>query len=423
MLERNNPKRLIIALEPEAAAVYVQKDTQADFEHYMIIDCGGGTVDICVHELVKSTTSQGKHAVRETTLPSGGAWGGIYVDQKFVEFLEQIFSKECITTIKNNCIQEWYELLSKFENTKRHFKSDVPIDLYHEAPEQSSEIEEIMLPHQMIVDIEKYHEGISMREIVDKHVKTHCPQTNNPIAFKRGKLRVPKSQMLSFFTPAIKEILTHIGNLLENDQGCAGVKALYVVGGFAECDVLQKSIKHNFGNSYKVVIPLGPQTAIVKGAVHYGMQPKIISERVSRLTYGVAHAEEFDPDEHDARYKLVHNGMILCGHLFHKFVEKGQTITPANSVHRLDLDLADENQTEIYVKLYATKKINVKYALEDGVEKVAEVHHNIPHPEKGKNRKLKVTLDFSDTEVYLIVSDSESSEISYRVVDFIFKQY
>lgn len=46
---------LILALEPEAVALYCRLDSrELTFKQgskYMVVDCGGGTVDIAVHEI------------------------------------------------------------------------------------------------------------------------------------------------------------------------------------------------------------------------------------------------------------------------------------------------------------------------------------------------------------------------------------
>lgn len=46
---------MILALEPEAAALYCRHDKkELQFKKgtkYMVVDCGGGTVDIAVHKI------------------------------------------------------------------------------------------------------------------------------------------------------------------------------------------------------------------------------------------------------------------------------------------------------------------------------------------------------------------------------------
>ncbi|WAQ98305.1 HS12A-like protein, partial [Mya arenaria] len=52
---------------------------------YMVVDAGGGTIDVIVHEIV------GDNKLKELTSASGGPWGGTLVDKEFDAFMETIF--------------------------------------------------------------------------------------------------------------------------------------------------------------------------------------------------------------------------------------------------------------------------------------------------------------------------------------------
>ncbi|CAH1264037.1 HSPA12B [Branchiostoma lanceolatum] len=87
--------QLLIALEPEAAGIFCRRDPTmkqlVDInpgDRYMIVDCGGGTVDITVYEI----SENGK--VKEVTTASGGDWGGTKVDEEFLKLLDKIFGAD-----------------------------------------------------------------------------------------------------------------------------------------------------------------------------------------------------------------------------------------------------------------------------------------------------------------------------------------
>lgn len=46
---------------------------------YMIVDLGGGTVDVTVREVLPD------RSLKEITKASGGAWGGLHVNQRFYQ--------------------------------------------------------------------------------------------------------------------------------------------------------------------------------------------------------------------------------------------------------------------------------------------------------------------------------------------------
>ncbi|XP_078341043.1 heat shock 70 kDa protein 12A-like isoform X2 [Crassostrea virginica] len=88
---------LTIALEPEAAALFVKHlsvDRQLDEEggdlfrtfapgsKYIVVDAGGGTIDITAHEVLNDGT------VREIIKSNGGNWGGTSVDRNYIDFIK-----------------------------------------------------------------------------------------------------------------------------------------------------------------------------------------------------------------------------------------------------------------------------------------------------------------------------------------------
>eukprot|EP01083_Nonionella_stella_P128873 390634_1 len=52
---------------------------------YILVDAGGGTVDIACHEIL------GDYGVKEILAPSGGPWGSKFIDDQFEALLNEIF--------------------------------------------------------------------------------------------------------------------------------------------------------------------------------------------------------------------------------------------------------------------------------------------------------------------------------------------
>lgn len=59
----------------------------------MVLDCGGGTVDITIHRL---TCNPDERFLCEELLPSSGGceWGSKYVDLHFENFLQDFFGED-----------------------------------------------------------------------------------------------------------------------------------------------------------------------------------------------------------------------------------------------------------------------------------------------------------------------------------------
>ncbi|XP_062619390.1 heat shock 70 kDa protein 12B-like [Saccostrea cucullata] len=88
---------LVLALEPEAASVYCQRVPLENLKHgtgktisvpgtrYLVADIGGGTADFSVHQV------DDDGSLTELYRASGGPYGGIYVDEKYLKIYDTIF--------------------------------------------------------------------------------------------------------------------------------------------------------------------------------------------------------------------------------------------------------------------------------------------------------------------------------------------
>ena len=85
----------------------------------MVLDCGGGTVDITVHKL---TCEPDERFLCEELLPSSGGcqWGSKFVDIHFEQFLENFFGQEFYEVYKKNAMAR-LDILKHFEMLKRKF--------------------------------------------------------------------------------------------------------------------------------------------------------------------------------------------------------------------------------------------------------------------------------------------------------------
>jgi hypothetical protein len=97
----------------------------------MVIDCGGGTVDMVFHEIDAQGNTQ------EFLPPTGGPWGSTMVDKNFLKLVVEIFGVEQLK--ENEC--ELLNMLEQFEVRKMIFTPTQRTDVadrrgrpYPEAP-------------------------------------------------------------------------------------------------------------------------------------------------------------------------------------------------------------------------------------------------------------------------------------------------
>ncbi|CAJ0641576.1 713_t:CDS:2 [Entrophospora sp. SA101] len=103
---------------------------------YLVVDCGGGTVDLTVRKLLSDDR------IAETTERSGDFCGGTYVDDEFLKFLESRVGKSAMNMLKekhygqvNYLIHKYFCPVIKipFTGEKSKFK-DIELDIQRKCP-------------------------------------------------------------------------------------------------------------------------------------------------------------------------------------------------------------------------------------------------------------------------------------------------
>jgi hypothetical protein len=75
-----------------------------------------------------------------------------------------------------------------------------------------------------------------------------------------------------------------------------------------ECELVQDAIRNKIGSSIKLIIPEDAGLAVLKGAVLFGHQPKIVSRRIAKITYGIQSWPEWDADLHPVSKRIDIDG-------------------------------------------------------------------------------------------------------------------
>ena len=121
-----NSPQLLLCLEPEGASIQCREDSEESLKAQlikpkvvMVLDCGGGTVDITIHKLL---CGENEKFLCEELLPSSGGceWGSKFVDQYFGNFLEEFFGKDLYAIYQKSASAK-LEILKHFEMMKRKF--------------------------------------------------------------------------------------------------------------------------------------------------------------------------------------------------------------------------------------------------------------------------------------------------------------
>ncbi|XP_060570709.1 heat shock 70 kDa protein 12B-like [Ruditapes philippinarum] len=398
-------KNLSICLEPEAASVYcrhlpVSKEVASlgqfsSGTKYLVLDAGGGTVDITVHEV----TDQGN--LKELHKASGGDWGGTKVDEAYEAFLTSIVGPSIISTFKTKHLEDYIELCRNFEKDKRQIsptKRDGKVTM------------------RVIPSLSKLCKDLAGLDFTELFLQSKFSSNSKVVG---DKLRINAEVFAEFFKPTVSKIISHIADLLTKPavQGCA---AILMVGGFSESPMLQENVKSSFRNM-NVIVPDDAGLAVLKGAVIFGHEPTTIIERICKYTYGYATSHRYNDrcNHPKGRVEKDRNGDLRCYDIFAIHVKAGQSVKVDEEQPESIGTLVTDDQTSFVVNVYASSSTNPRLTTEDGCSLIGKLTVPISDTSSGRKHEFGIRFIFGGTEIFVKVVDKESGEIMLKSVDFL----
>ncbi|XP_028833068.1 heat shock 70 kDa protein 12B isoform X1 [Denticeps clupeoides] len=459
LVSSESPEQLLIALEPEAASIYCRKlrlHQMIDLSHrplangldpdasrifdssfrqareqlrrarhsrtflvesgtgelwsemqtgdrYIVADCGGGTVDLTVHQI-----EQPQGTLKELYKASGGPYGAVGVDLAFEAMLCHIFGADFIESFKTKRPAAWVDLMIAFEARKRTA-----------APGRNNALN-ISLPFSFI-DFYKKHQGQS--------VETALRKSNMNIVkwSSQGMLRLTPEAMNELFQPTINNIIKHIEELMQKEE-VQGVRFLFLVGGFAESPMLQRAAQCALGPNCRIIIPQDVGLTILKGAVLFGLDPTVVRVRRCPLTYGVGVLNRFVDGRHPRDKLLVKDGREWCTDILDRFVSVDQSVALGEVVRR-SYTPARVGQRKIIINIYCSTTDDVIYITDPGVRKCGAITLDLPEPitaegrhngnTTSERREIRATMQFGDTEIKVTAVDVATDRFVRASIDFL----
>lgn len=426
--EEDNPDKLTLVLEPEAAAFYCQSMSQHDraeycaaeepFEsnNYLVVDVGGGTVDIAAYRVHKYPEPH-MEVIRE---PTGGPWGGAKINAEFKTFLESVTEdfgflqyietgpQEDKINHKSNLdeiVNETFEYgKESFGNCKIAEKGKVSVRLH------SSFVTCYKAQLEKLVSIE------------EEPFTKFYPRTD--------ELRIGYRKLELLFSPTVDGITQHIAEVLDH---VPNIHTIYLVGGFGGCRYIHLQLENHipFKDKYKFITPREKDYAVVRGAAMMRKNPEFLKARRADATYGVRVRIPFITGFHDEEYRCSVPGKDdMCSDIFATFVEKGDVVCP-DYVYEKTFYPERDDQKLMRVHIYSSTKKDVWYTTSRraphamgsqasfDVEKIGELVIPFKKDENGTYRQgVDVVFDFSTAELKVTGRQHNSNTRVRLVLDF-----
>nr|VWO95521.1 Zn(2)-C6 fungal-type domain-containing protein [Ganoderma boninense] len=286
-------------------------DTMRDGKSIIIIDAGGGTVDISSYRFLSTSPI----SVEEITSPACTLQGSTRVNLRFSKFLKghlasSVFCNDEDIKLILNAFERETKPMFEAESVESHVKFGKRKD------------------HDDAVNISRGRLTLSGRVLCIFNAWYHVP-ANIGLYHCRAK-------MASFFRPAVDSILRVIEQ--QRDMASSTLSTAFLVGGFAASTWLYSTLKKELESSGVTLYRPDSQTskAVANGAIYFYLD-HFVSSRVVKTTYGTKVCTEFRPGdlEHLLRYrqKIVRpSGRVVLPNAFSMILQKGTRVREGEEI-------------------------------------------------------------------------------------------
>ncbi|CAO1599474.1 hypothetical protein XANCAGTX0491_003198 [Xanthoria calcicola] len=289
-LRDENDNRLTLITEPEAAAMFCSKTGLLNLkirDAVLIVDCGGGTVDLIAYEVEEETP----FTVAECTAGSGDSCGSTALNRNFSNILRAKIRKMKLPDGSKTAGKVYAKCIMDFENRiKADFRNN------------------------------------GQKWAVDVGIEAEFPEAG----IEEGYMTFTNEEILQCFEPVVNRILELVRNQIIAIQAQNRLlQNVLVVGGFGASEYLFQQIRLHVPPQFqsKVVRPMDSVAAIVKGAVTAGITERVVTSRVARRHYLMATLQPFREGHHPEQYRVPSlDGKDRCKYTRQIFVQKGQRV-------------------------------------------------------------------------------------------------
>jgi molecular chaperone DnaK (HSP70) len=347
----------------------------------MIVDCGGGTVDLTTRKLLDD------NKLGEVTERAGDYCGSAFVDAEFIEYLRKELGSNAIDSFRDNYYGQMQYMVQEFcQHVKLPFTGDSTFNYEMNLEEVSPTLVQY-LSDEVNLTSESDEVKLNIQKIKDAD----------------WLIKLDFEKIKSMFDPVIERISRMIRIQLKNRERGKGegesesdkkCSVMFLVGGFSQSEYLQKKIREEFGTEVdNISVPTNPIAAISRGAAIYGLSfgnldddminmdlPFVINSRILNRTYGIKVLKDDNPD------------------YFHIIAKRGKEVN-INEEFPVRLRPSFHSQTSGVFEIYYTREFKASSCKDPGMILLGELKIDWPDTELGLNRPTTFKLAFGKMEV------------------------
>ncbi|XP_050545899.1 heat shock 70 kDa protein 12A-like isoform X3 [Daktulosphaira vitifoliae] len=364
-----NINSVVLILEPEAASEHCQnvrlKNTRilsTNFEinsygsdyciinevnegcSYVVVDCGGGTVDITVHQLSRT---QNCLSVSKLHKPSSGIYGSLSVDIEFIKLLCSLFGFGFMSDFKLQRPAAYAELLQRFEEVKKTVSSN-------------GKTTAIIRPPYALADHYMKYSGKNISDAV-KDYNCEEIQWNEIDGFFIIKYKIVERLFLTSF----ECISEQIKSIIKNNKN---VTHMFLVGGYAQSLWLQEKIVEHFNQNLNIFLPEQSAVSVLKGAVLWELNRSKFPIHKAKNSYALGIIKPFIDVKHPIEKLVIKDGKRWCTDLLDYLIEENDLIRVNETITKRYIP-ANPVEGYIVINIYLVQNKSAKFVTDNGVSK------------------------------------------------------
>ena len=383
-------------------------------KRYMVLDIGGGTIDITVQDYDESVDK-----ISVTLTPTGNAWGGTTVNRAFFEMMEEIVNDKGFSKFLSSSKKKTNEALlnkivyKEFEEEKKKF-GELGLNAATKDDVMILELPSGFCKEYTTIMNDRCCDGVEFDEEDDLLDISYRTVTKK------------------LFKKTIDAIITVFKSALQSTND---VDTIYLVGGFGGSKYVYETLQTELSTMFndreiKLLCPKCPHLAVCHGAVIWHLHPDIIQSRKADATYGIVVCPVFDDSKHDVHYRYFdkEDECYRCNDVFSVFIQKGETVN-VDEIITTTLEPHNASDTQRTIDIYSTDVSNIQYIIDKSgklnVQKIGELKLDVPNPNNlpTSQRLYDVSMDFSGTEIKATAKYHITGQEVKTVCDFLSAQY
>jgi hypothetical protein len=156
------------------------------------------------------------------------------------------------------------------------------------------------------------------------------------------------------------------------------------------------------------VLPVTPINAVMVGAVQFGLNPRVVSSRIAKMTFGIKCVRECQKTDEN-KDKLITRGGKTYEPYFYVLCRSGDSVG-VDQRAKGDFRPIDDQVTQVPIILLATKQRHIVDPNDEGVISLGAL--DLPLAARdGAERPILVEFVFGSTEIQVAVFDGKTSEV------------